>query len=41
MKDWADYYISTLSSNLPVYNKTQTGKTWDLAKHGFGAYLLG
>ena len=42
MKDWADYYIATLSSNLPVYNKQQnSGKSWDLSKHGLGAYLVG
>ena len=42
MDDWADYYIATLSSNLPVYNKQQkSGKSWDLSKHGLGAYLAG
>lgn len=40
--EWAKYYLSKLVEQLTPYNKQQnSGKSWDLSKHGLGAYLAG
>jgi hypothetical protein len=39
--DWADHYIATLAMNLTPNKKENSSKTWDLSKHGLGAYLVG
>lgn len=41
--EWAKYYLNKLVSSLKPHEsaKKEDNKSWDMSKHGFGAYLTG
>lgn len=39
--EWAKYYLNKLVSQLKPHQKDSDKGTWDINKHGFGAYLTG